>query len=502
MIHKNFSLRFAVALLILGALFGLIITSSFDFTNTTQSAQPYRLSSNIIIGSQEKVPDALLSLQNTSDAFIYIADLVVPTVVSIQSTRIVRSADIERFHDGDDLKDFFRFRFPKEFRQQGSGSGIIVSKEGYILTNVHVVNKAKKLRVILHDNREFEADIIGLDPLTEVAVIKIDADDLPVVKLGDSDQCKVGEWVLAIGNPLELRSTVTAGIISAKERQIDIIRDSYGVESFIQTDAAINPGNSGGALVNLKGEVIGVNTAIATETGYSAGFGFAIPINLAKKIMSDLILKGKVERGYLGIAMQNIDEKKARALHLERPKGVFIDKVLPDGPAQRSGIRAKDVLFKINNEYVYKSNQVQAIIARKNPGEVINLTLLRNGKEIMLNVTLGKKEIIGVEVDQKNKNKDFQYLGLSVENLTREDAAEIGYSGRAGVLITEVERWSPADEAGIREDDLLIEIDDKAIMSKIDLYEVISNLKKGSVSIFTIVREQSEFHVFVEIPNK
>lgn len=499
--EKKHSLRFVAAILLLGTILGLIIASSLEFTKTTRSALPYKPPSGVILGLQEEAPEALLELQNTSDAFIYIAELVVPTVVSIQSTRIVRSADLERFHDRDNLRDFFGFRFPKEFQQKGSGSGIVVSQEGYILTNVHVVDKTSKIRVILYDNREFEADIVGLDPLTEVAVIKIDADNLPVAKLGDSDKSKVGEWVLAIGNPLELRSTVTAGIISAKERQIDIIRDSYGVESFIQTDAAINPGNSGGALVNLRGEVIGVNTAIATETGYYAGFGFAIPINLAKKIMSDLILKGKVERGYLGIAMQNIDEKKARALHLQRPMGVFIDKVLADGPAEKAGIRAKDVLLKIDHELVDKSNQVQAIIARKNPGDVVQLTLLRKGRELRLNVTLEKRPTDYVALEQNYNNKKFQYLGLSVEKLTRKEAAELGYSGRRGVLITKVEKWSPADEAGIREDDILVEIDDITITNVVEFQEVISNLKKGSVSIFTIVRSNSEFHVFVEIPN-
>lgn len=497
---KKFSLRLVLAILIVGTLLGLIIASSFEFTKTTRSALSYKPPSTVILGLQEEPPEALVKLQNTSDAFIYIAEMVVPTVVSIQSTRIVPAADLERFHNREDLRDFFRFRYPKEYQQRGSGSGIIVSKEGYILTNVHVVDKTKKVRVILNDNREFAAGIVGLDPLTEVAVIKINADNLPVAKLGDSDQTRVGEWVLAIGNPLELRSTVTAGIISAKGRQIDIIRDSYGVENFIQTDAAINPGNSGGALVNLRGEVIGVNTAIATETGYYAGFGFAIPINLAKKIMRDLILKGKVERGFLGVAMQNIDEKKARALHLKHPMGVFVDRVLADGPAEKAGIRAKDVLLKIEDELVDKSNQVQAIIARKNPGDVVQLTLLRKGREIRLDVTLGRRVTDDIEFEQNHKNTNFQYLGITVEKLTREEAAELGYSGRMGVVITKVERWSPADEAGIREDDILVEIDDIAIQNKIDFHEVISDLRKGSVSIFTIVRGKSEFHIFVEIP--
>ena len=499
--YRHNSLRIGIGILVVGAILGLILASSFNITRPIQSSPPLYQQTAVVLGSQGEIPEAILELQNTSDVFIYVAEKVVPTVVSIQTTRSVRSVDLERFHNREDIREFFRFKLPKDFRQQGSGSGIIVSNEGYILTNVHVVDNSEKIRVTLHDNREFEAEIIGIDPLTEVAVIKIDADNLPVARLGDSDKCKVGQWVLAIGNPLELRSTVTAGIISAKERQIDIIRESFGVESFLQTDAAINPGNSGGPLVNLKAEVLGVNTAIATETGYSAGFGFAIPINLAKKIMADLIKQGKVERGYLGIAMQNMDEKKSRALHLHRPKGVFIDKVFDGAPAAKAGIKSKDVLLKINNEEVYKSNRVQAIIARKNPGELVQLTLFRKGKEIVLNVVLGKKETMTAEITPRTINKDFKSLGLQVKKLSRDDALELGYSGRVGVLITDVERWSPANEAGILEDDILMEIDETAIEDESDFHNAASKLQKGSVSIFTIVRARSESHIFVEIPN-
>ncbi|MCH7681178.1 trypsin-like peptidase domain-containing protein, partial [candidate division KSB1 bacterium] len=226
---KQHSLRLGVLLLFLGLLLGLIISSGFDLTQTSLSSPPVVPVTNVPnfqLGSQKRVPQKLLDLQSTSEAFIYIAELVVPSVVTIQSTRLIKRADVERFHDRDDLRRFFRFKVPKEFRQRGAGSGIIVSKDGYILTNVHVVDKSERIRVILSDKRAFDARIVGLDPLTEVAVVKIEAADLPVVKLGDSDKTRVGEWVLAIGNPLELQSTVTAGIISAKERSIDIISDT------------------------------------------------------------------------------------------------------------------------------------------------------------------------------------------------------------------------------------------------------------------------------------
>lgn len=492
--------RFGFVILSSGILLGLIIASSFNFTQTSQSSQTSHSRANVILGSQDSLPQKLLQLQNTSDAFVFIAEMVVPTVVTIQSTRLISSADLERFHDGEDLKDFFRFRIPKDFRQQGSGSGIIVSKDGFILTNVHVVEQSEQLRVLLSDNREFKADIVGLDPLTEVAVIKIDADDLPVAKLGNSEQIRVGDWVLAIGNPLELRSTVTAGIISAKERQIDIIHDTYSVESFLQTDAAINPGNSGGALVNLAGEVIGVNTAIATQSGYGAGFGFAIPINLAKKIMSDLIRKGRVERGYLGIAMQNMDEKKAQALAMDRPKGVFIDRVLDDSPAEKAGVKSKDVILRIDNLVISKSNQVQAIIAKKSPGEAVHLDLLRKGSKINIKVVLGRRTDNMVKVSKNNQTRKYDNLGIVVHDLNRELAKELHYTGQVGALVTHVEELSPAADAGIREDDIILEIDDNVVKDRNDFYSILSSLEKNSVSIFAIRRLNEEFHFFVEIP--
>jgi len=493
------SLRLVAVILFAGVILGLLIASRLHVTKSSQSSSTHSPAA-VSLGSQEITPQRLLSLQNTSDAFVAIAEMVVPTVVAIQSMRMVSSADLERFHDREDLRDFFRFRVPQEFRQLGSGSGMIVSKEGHILTNVHVIEGSEKIRVTLYDNREFEAQIVGLDPLTEVAVLKIDAENLPVARLGDSDKIKVGEWVLAIGNPLELRSTVTAGIISAKERQIDIIHDTYSVENFLQTDAAINPGNSGGALVNLNAEVIGVNTAIATETGYSAGFGFAIPINLARKIMSDLIHKGRVERGYLGIAMQNIDERKARALSIGQPKGVFIDRVFKDGPAAVAGVKPKDVILKIDHREVNKSNQVQAIVAEKSPNESILLTLLRKGQQLEVKVKLGQKDTETVELAKNTNVKKYSELGISCEAITRERARELYYYGKIGVVVTKVERWSPADEAGIREDDIIQEINDLPIQDKAGFYRVLSGLDAGSVSIFTIVRGEEEFHIFVEAP--
>ncbi|MCG8608143.1 Do family serine endopeptidase [bacterium] len=504
--QKRSPLHFGVLILLLGTAIGLIISSSFEIPDQIPNrAQISRIrpKGNLVLGSQENVPKSLLDLQDTSEAFVYVADMVVPTVVSVQTTRLVSKADLEKFHNRDELKDLFRFRVPQDFRQRGSGSGIIVSEDGYILTNVHVVDKAEKLRVLLNDNREFDAYSIGLDPLTEVAVIKVDAEDLPVARLGDSDGIRVGDWVLAVGNPLELRSTVTAGIISAKERQIDIMRDSFSVESFLQTDAAINPGNSGGALVNLRGEVIGVNTAIATETGLSAGFGFAIPINLAKKIMEDLIYKGAVERAYLGIAMININEKRARALSLDRPTGVFIDRVLPDSPADNAGIKPKDVILRIEDEEVNKSNQVQALIAKRAPGDVLALEVLRSSRIMNLEVRLAMRETESLIAESKSNSERVEGFGIVCKDLTRARARDLEYSGRRGVAVVRVFEGSSAAEAGIREGDIILEINDQPMKSEEDFQRASERLESGDVSLVTVLRntgrgEWQEFHFFLE----
>lgn len=491
--------RFAISLLAIGTLFGLMIASGLKHAARPLRPRHQFTGASVVLGSQQSSSENLLELQNVSDAFVYIAEQLVPTVVSIRVTRLVSTSDLQKYHDRDELRDLFRFRIPKEYRQHGSGSGIIVSSDGYILTNVHVVQNAQKLNVLLADNREFKAEIVGLDPLTEVAVIKVSARDLPVVRFGDSDSLRVGEWVLAIGNPLDLRSTVTAGIISAKGRQIDIMQDRYSIESFLQTDAAINPGNSGGALVNLRGEVIGVNTAIATETGYNAGFGFAIPINLARKIMSDLIEKGKVERGYLGISMQSVDGKKARALGLDRPQGVFVEEVLRDSPADKSGLKTKDVILTVNGQSVNKSNQLQAMIARKSPGQNVRLEIVRKRKPMTVDVRLGVRQETDVQVAKKTARHSFENLGIAVEDITTSWASDTGYIGPAGALVVGVERYSPVEESGLREGDVIVEINDRIIDGKESFQQALDEQEPGSVAIFTVRRFNRKFHFFVEI---
>ncbi|MDW7680568.1 MAG: trypsin-like peptidase domain-containing protein, partial [bacterium] len=351
-------------------------------------------------------------------SFSQVAARIIPTVVSIYCTKTISSSQLwERNILDNELWEFlgekyFNISAPREFIQKGSGSGIIVSNNGFMLTNLHVVENAETIDVKLSDNRSFRARLVGADPLTELAVIKIEETQLPAAKLGNSDSVRIGDWVLAVGNPLELNSTVTAGIVSAIGREIKIIDDNFGVENFIQTDATINPGSSGGALVNLKGEVIGVNTAIATQSGFSQGYGFAIPINLARQIMKDLIGQGHVIRSYLGISMQDVDEKISRALGMEYPRGVFVDHVQEGSPAWFCGLKEKDILIKVDQIDVNKGNIIQSLIAQKKPGEQVLLTVIRKNRSFDVKVILGQRNGAKYSQSVNKAQQNFQNLGL------------------------------------------------------------------------------------------
>jgi len=453
---------------------------------------------------QKRYRESFLDPLETTLNFTEIANDVVPVVVSIYSTKIVSSSDfLEKNIVDEELREFFgekyySFPVPGEFTQKGSGSGIIVSPTGFILTNLHVIENAETITVELTDNQTFDAKLIGADPLTELAVIKVEATNLQAANLGNSDSLKIGEWVLTIGNPLELNSTVTAGIVSAIGREIDIIDDNFGVENFIQTDATINPGSSGGALVNLRGEVVGINTAIATQSGYSQGYGFAIPINLARQIMKDLIRHGYVVRSYLGISMQDVNEKIAKALGLKVPKGVFIDFVEEDSPAWVAGLREKDVLIRINNQEVQKGNLVQSKIAQKNPGDEILMTVIRKNRQLKFKVVLGERASQIIRQPLSLSTKNYQNLGLIVKSINTRVAGKIKVKRGDGVIVTGVERGSAAFEANINVNDVILEIGDEKITSLYVFNNLMATMVPGNVYIFKIKRQENVFHRFVE----
>ena len=506
--QKN-SRWFSVAgLILIGVAVGIIFASNFHVITDSNAAR--KDNPGLVLGNQDEPDETLLQLQNTGKAFTYVSKQILPTVVSISTEKVIRRSPSQDDFFAPFFREFFGRRpseGPETQRLQGLGSGVIVSKQGYILTNHHVIEGADDVTVTLYDQRQFEAEIVGSDPLTEVAVIKITGDDLPVTRLGNSDASEVGEWVLAVGNPLFLNSTVTAGIISAKGRDIGIIQDSdasdeggsYAIENFIQTDAAINQGNSGGALVNLGGEVIGINTAIATRTGGYQGYGFAIPVNLAKKIMTDLIEQGYVTRAYVGIGMRPVNESVAERLGLDRPKGVYIDSVQPDSPGEDAGLKPLDVILKLDGKDILRGNQVQNEVALKNPGDVVVFTILRDGKEINLKVKLGQRDT-GKEKSKKAE-EEFASLGLTVRNLDEEIRSRLDIDDDArGVIVTDVEAGSAAEDAGIRVRDLIMKIEDETVESTGDYRRILKKYDSGEVVIFYIQRGRAELHAFVKLP--
>jgi serine protease Do len=327
---------------------------------------------------------------------------------------------------------------------------VIVSSDGYILTNNHVVSRAEKLTVMLSDDKKYQARVIGTDPQSDVAVLKIDTDGLPAARLGDSDSVRVGQWVIAVGNPFQLMHTVTAGIISAKGRSQLGLAD---YEDFIQTDAAINPGNSGGALADLDGRVIGINTAINSPTGGNVGIGFAIPINMAKNVMETLISEGRVARGYMGILPQDIDENLLAALKLKSTRGSIVGDVTADGPADKAGIKRGDVIIALNGRKVEDSNDLRNIVAQTKPETRIEVALIRDGKEKDMTVVLGERpggaEATGPGTAPEEE-RSLEKLGLSVQDLTPDIETRLGYQDEKGVLVTAVAAGSAAEEAAWR----------------------------------------------------
>ena len=350
--------------------------------------------------------------------FTVAAELSVHAVVHVKTKTPVRYRQMDDFQD-DPLFRYF-FGVPKQGRskelpmQEASGSGVIISNDGYIVTNNHVVDGASNIEVTLNDNRNFKAKVIGADPNTDIALIKIDATELPVIAFGNSDSLKVGEWVLAVGNPFNLTSTVTAGIVSAKARNINIINSQIPIESFIQTDAAVNPGNSGGALVNTRGQLVGINTAIASQTGTYAGYAFAVPVSIVQKVVADIRKYGVVQRAVLGIKIRNVTDSIAKAKNLKTMDGVYVYTVMPESAAKNAGIKAGDIINNVNGVPVQSASELQEQIGRYHPGDKITVTILRDNKEQKLNVELknskGNTGIVSAESGDEELGGTFKEI--------------------------------------------------------------------------------------------
>ncbi len=411
----------------------------------------------------------LALLKQTGRAFTRAAKQAVPGVVFIAVEQTIETRQAGHYYN--DPFGFFGIPRPRRPRQQilrGQGSGFIITKDGYILTNNHVVGDADKITVKLHDGREFEAERIGADPRSEVAVIKIDVEDeLPVLEAGDSGALEVGEWVIAIGNPFgeHLTETVTVGVVSAKGRQLGLTaeRDEYGrvvhgYEDFIQTDANINPGNSGGPLLNIDGRVIGINTAIASPSGGSVGIGFAIPIDLAIVVKDQLIAHGKVTRGFLGIQLnpQEVSKEMAESFGLDSAGGVLLAEIVEDGPADEAGLEAGDIVLEMDGDPVDENRTFRNKIALTEPGSEVELKVFRDGKTRTFSVTIGV--LPGDEPAQQQAVEVAEKLGLSVRELTPELAEKFGHEMHEGVLVSEVEPYSAAAQAEIQPGHLILSV--------------------------------------------
>lgn len=494
---KTSTLR-TLGLVSLGIIVGSFFMMTMNWVPQT-NASVFSADGKVQLGKKGYEPRQYEALPDPSPRFQAVSKDILPTVVYINVEGVVTQD--QNSSDYDDLLRQFFNRIPQQQQRQqkvrGSGSGVIVSDDGYIVTNNHVVESADKngIKVTLNDKREFTAKLIGRDPTTDLAVIKIDGNNLPVAPLGDSQQVEVGQWVLAIGNPMSLTSTVTAGIISATGRNINIIRDQYGIESFIQTDAAINPGNSGGALVDMTGAVIGINSAIATSNGGYQGYGFAIPVNLVKKVAADLIANGKVMRGVLGIRMQDIDGTMSKALKLKPGTGVLVNDLVKNSPAIKAGVKPEDVILKADGIDVSAANQLAAIVGSKRPGDKVKLLITRGGSEKEITVTLANISDLDPEFaandndnsyDTNSSNLSFKKLGIDIRTLTK--AEKKAYDVESGVLIESSDNDNDVLVKGL----VILEVDRVPVKTPTDVESILKDKKSGDAVLLKVKNQNKQ----------
>jgi len=499
--RKDISYVAILGLIVIGMVIGVLMVS--EFNGTALSFGNGSASADIITGNDD--PE-----QGSDDGPILAAGMnwttvakkAVPAVVSIYTTKEVSMPEY-----GSPF-DFFHKRDPKrkdrKYPQKGLGSGVIVSADGYILTNNHVAGDVDEINVRFNDKTDHKAKLIGKDPLTDLAVIKIDAEDLPFLILGDSKKMELGEPVLAVGNPLGLTSTVTSGIVSAKGRNIRIIQSRYGVEDFIQTDAVINPGNSGGPLLNTRGEVIGINSAIQTTTGYYQGYGFAVPSEIAKNVMAEIIKYGRVKRGYIGIEISTVDDVAARGLGLDKPQGVLVNAVVKGMPAENAGLKGGDVVLAVNGEEVNEPNELQAFISSFNPGDTVTLTIWRDKSSRSVKVTLKEREGDSEALAQAELEspENVKKLGLEVVNLTakQKDLLKIDH----GVWISNINPSGQAAKRNMFANAALLEINNREVANVNDFVKKVGAAQPGDVLVFKVRalnnNEVFDRLIFVDIP--
>lgn len=482
--NKRLTIVWIAVLLFIGAAAGLIISSRFDLINTGSAINRPSL----------KVSPALTELSN---ALADIASAVTPSVVNISTTKTVKQENpLYPFFEDPFFKRFFgepdggggKFR---EFKERSLGSGVIVSHDGYIVTNNHVVEGASEIKVVLPDKSEYKGKVIGSDPRSDVAVIKIDAKNLPALPWGNSDELRAGEMVMAVGSPFGLSQSVTTGIISAVGRANVGITD---YEDFIQTDAAINPGNSGGALINMKGQLVGINTAIFSRTGGYQGIGFAVPVKIVKQVMDSLIKTGKVVRGWLGVSVQDVSPQLAKQFGVENAEGALVGEVVKGSPAEKAGIKRGDVIVGVDGRKVEDSGHLRNMAASTNVGSHLKLDIIRDKNRLTVDVEVGEqpKEAQVSQGGAGVPETPSALTGVTVQDLTPEMMDKLGLGKDVtGVVVITVEQGSAADEAGLARGDVILSINKKPVKNTKNYNSIVSKLKKEEPVLLLINRQGS-----------
>jgi serine protease Do len=488
----NVGLKGVVLVALVSLVVGLGISGSLDWLSPSRALNIMAESGSPELRSPGQLPD-----------FVELAKKMRPVVVNISTTQVSEGRGQPEFGnpfgEDDPFNDFWKRFFGGPVprgpqRQRSLGSGFIIDADGSILTNNHVVENAQKIVVKLSDEQEYEAKVVGRDAKTDIAVIKINTKNgLTAAGLGDSDNLEVGEWVMAIGNPFGLDSTVTSGIVSAKGRHIG--QGPY--DNFIQTDASINPGNSGGPLINLRGEVVGINTAIFSRSGGNIGIGFAIPINLVKELLPQLRGKGKVTRGYLGVLIQKVTPEIAESLGMDKGRGALVANVSKDGPAEKAGVKVGDVIIEFDGKEIKDSGDLPIIVARTPVDRKVRMKVLRDKKELQLTVSVGELKDEEVVASAPEKGE----LGMTVQRLTPQIAESLGLEKTEGVVVSAVDPGSAADEAGIRRGDVILEVDRKPIRTIDEYKKAVAGIRKGKGVLLLVRRGESTLFLALKPQN-
>lgn len=496
--RKNFLIVLAMSVLFTGMLVAAFSTGAVG--SPAPSAVPAPASSMAQAGSSDT---------EVERGFAHIVKAVRPAVVNITASKVMGTG-LSDAPNLPGLPDWFKFG-PRdkhsygtqpfsnpwqEPRGKGMGSGVIVSPKGYVVTNHHVVDGAKTVTVALLDKREFTGSIVGSDPQTDLAVIKIQGDNLPFIAWGNSSQLEVGDYVLAIGSPFGLRSTVTQGIVSAKGRGVGITQ----YEDFIQTDAAINPGNSGGALVNMHGELVGINTAILSRTGGYQGVGLAIPASIGQHVYASLVSTGKVTRGFLGVGIQAVTPELAKSFHLDRPDGAIVTEVRDASPADQAGLRRGDTIIGYQDQPIAGPRELQRVVTTTPVGTKVTITVMRDGTEQVLRTTIVEHPVGQRVAASQQPDSESRLAGLTVEDLTPRTAKQLGIGGHvAGVVVTDIRAGSQAEQAGLVQGDVIREINHTPVESSQDFRQAVNALPKEQTILLFINRQGTSLFLTVKV---